>query len=73
MLIHYAGDDERINRGIAAFEEALKKASIEYTIHIYEGAKHAFNNDSNSGRYNKEAAELAWKRTITFFKDQLMV
>ena len=71
MLLHYAGDDQRINQGIPAYEEALKKASIEYTIHMYEGAQHAFNNDTNESRYNKEAAQLAWKRTIDFFKEKL--
>ncbi len=70
MLIHYAGDDQRINAGIPAFEEALKKAGVEYTIHIYEGAGHAFMNDTGQ-RYNKEAAELAWKRTIEFLKAKL--
>ncbi|MGE5740939.1 MAG: dienelactone hydrolase family protein [Candidatus Aminicenantes bacterium RBG_16_66_30] len=70
MLIHYAGDDERIDAGIPAFEEALKKAGVAYTIHIYEGAKHAFMNDTGAN-YNKEAAELAWKRTVDFFKDKL--
>jgi len=71
MLLHYAGNDDRINQGIPAFEEALKKAKISYQIFMYEGASHAFNNDSNPERYNKEAAELAWKRTIDFFKDKL--
>jgi carboxymethylenebutenolidase len=71
IMAHYAGNDERINSGIEAFEEAMKKASIDYQIFIYEGANHAFNNDSNPERYNKEAAELAWKRTIAFFKEKL--
>ena len=71
MLLQYAGNDERINAGIPAFEEALKKASIEYQIFIYEGAGHAFNNDSNPDRYHKEAAELAWERTVAFFKEKL--
>jgi carboxymethylenebutenolidase len=70
MLIHYAGDDERINAGIPAFEEALKQAGVEYTIHMYEGAGHAFLNDTGA-RYNKEAAELAWRRTIAFLKQKL--
>jgi len=70
-LLHYAGLDERINSGIPAFEEALKKASVEYKIYMYEGAKHAFNNDTNASRYHKEAAELAWKRTVAFFKEKL--
>ena len=71
IMAHYAGNDERINSGIKAFEDAMKKAGIEYEIFIYEGASHAFNNDSNPGRYHKEAAELAWKRTIAFFKEKL--
>jgi carboxymethylenebutenolidase len=70
MLIHYAGDDERINAGIPAFEEALKKAGIAYAIHMYPGAGHAFMNDTGP-RYKKEAADLAWKRTIAFLKEKL--
>jgi carboxymethylenebutenolidase len=71
LLLHYAGDDERINKGIPVFEAALKKASIDYKIYMYEGAKHAFNNDTNAARYNKEAAQLAWQRTIAFLKEKL--
>ena len=71
LLLHYAGLDERINAGIPAFEAALKKASVEYTLHRYEGAGHAFNNDTNPDRYHKEAAQLAWKRTIAFLKEKL--
>ncbi len=70
MLIHYAGDDQRINAGIPAFEEALKKAGVEHTIHMYEGAGHAFMNDTGQ-RYNKEAADLAWQRTVDFLKAKL--
>jgi carboxymethylenebutenolidase len=71
LLCHYGGTDKRINAGIEAFEAALKAASIEYKIYIYEGAGHAFFNDTRSERYHKEAAELAWKRTIAFFKEKL--
>jgi carboxymethylenebutenolidase len=72
MLIHYAGDDERINAGIPAFEEALKKAGVDYKICMYPGASHAFFNDTNPPpRYNKEAANLAWQRTLAFFKEKL--
>jgi carboxymethylenebutenolidase len=70
MLIHYAGDDQRIDAGIPAFEEALKKAGVKYKIHVYEGAKHSFMNDTGAN-YHKEAAELAWKRTVAFFKEEL--
>ena len=71
LLLHYAGLDEGINKGIPEYEAALKKASIDYKLYMYEGAQHAFNNDTNTARYNKEAAELAWKRTIAFFKEKL--
>jgi carboxymethylenebutenolidase len=71
LLLHYAGIDERINAGIPAFEEALKKASVNYKIYMYEGAKHAFNNDTFAESYNKDAAQLAWQRTIAFLKERL--
>ena len=71
LLLHYAGLDERINQGISAFEDALKKAGKQYTLHMYEGANHAFNNDTSEARYNKQAADLAWARTIAFFKANL--
>ena len=71
IMAHYAGDDTRINQGIPAFEEALKKNNKEYQIFMYDGAQHAFNNDSNPERYNEKAAKLAWSRTIAFFKEKL--
>ena len=71
VLAHYGSLDKRINAGIEAFESALKKASIDYKIYMYEGAGHAFFNDTNESRYHKEAAELAWKRTIEFFNEKL--
>ena len=71
LLLHYAGLDEGINKGIPAYEAALKKASIDYKMYMYEGAQHAFNNDTNAERYNKEAAQLAWQRTISFLKEKL--
>ena len=70
MLIHYAGLDERINAGIEAFEAALKEAGLDYKIYMYEGAAHAFFNDTGS-RYHEEAAKLAWERTIAFLKEKL--
>ena len=69
LLLHYAGLDEGINKGIPAYEAALKKASVDYRLYMYEGAQHAFNNDTNP-RYNKEAAELAWKRTMAFLREK---
>ena len=70
LLVHYAGEDERINAGIPEFEAALKEASVDYEIHIYDGAKHGFLNNTKDW-YNEEAAKLAWKRTIDFFKKKL--
>jgi carboxymethylenebutenolidase len=71
LLLHYAGTDEMINPGIPAYVKALKAASVDFRLYMYEGAQHAFNNDTNLARYNKEAADLAWKRTIDFFKEKL--
>lgn len=71
LLLHYAGLDDRINAGIPAFEEALKAAGTDYELFIYDGVNHAFNNDTSAARYNKEAADLAWSRTIELFKETL--
>ncbi len=71
LLLHYAGLDERINAGIAAYEEALKNAGVRYQIHVYEGAQHAFNNDTSPARYHAEAARLARERTVAFLKAHL--
>jgi carboxymethylenebutenolidase len=70
VLAHYAGEDERINAGIPDFRAALEKASIEHEIHVYEGARHGFYNDTRP-IYHEEASKLAWKRTIDFFKEKL--
>ena len=70
ILAQYAGDDERINAGIPGYEAALKESGVEYEVHMYEGARHAFFNDT-SERYHEEAAKLAWKRTIAFFNTKL--
>jgi carboxymethylenebutenolidase len=71
LLLQYAENDERINAGIADYEAALKANGKTYELFMYPGAQHAFNNDTNEARYNKEAAELAWGRTIGFFKKNL--
>ena len=71
IMAHYAENDQGINAGIQAFEEALKKNNKEYQIFIYEGTGHAFNNDTNQERYNEKAAKLAWQRTVAFFRDKL--
>jgi carboxymethylenebutenolidase len=71
LLLHYAGLDQRINAGVPAFEAALKAAGKPYALHMYEGVDHAFNNDTNAARFNKAAADLAWSRTLAFFKTHL--
>ena len=71
LMLHYAGLDQRINAGIPAFEEALKAAGVDYQLFIYAGANHAFNNDTSAARYNKEAADLAWSRTVAFLHETL--
>ncbi len=71
LLLHYAGLDERINAAVPAYEEALKKNGKPYELHMYPGANHAFNNDTNAARYDKGAAELAWGRTAAFLKRHL--
>ena len=68
IQLHYGALDERVNAGIAAYEEALKKNNIVYELYMYEGANHAFHNDTAPTRYNEAAAKLAWQRTIDFFK-----
>jgi len=70
LLLHYAGLDQRVNAGIPAFEAALKANHKRFTIYIYPGVNHAFNNDTSS-RYDKAAAELAWSRTLAFLKQEL--
>lgn len=71
VQLHYAGTDERINAGIAVYEEALKQAKVTYELYSYEGAQHAFHNDTAPTRYNEAAAKLAWERTLAFFKKYL--
>lgn len=71
MQLHYGGMDEGVNKGIAAYEEALKSNKITYELYVYEGAQHAFHNDTAPTRYNEAAAKLAWGRTIDFFNKHL--
>lgn len=66
LLLHYAELDTRVNEGWPAYESALKENNKQYTAYIYPGVNHGFNNDTTP-RYDKAAAELAWKRTIEFF------
>jgi carboxymethylenebutenolidase len=71
VQLHYGSLDERVNAGIPAYEEALKTNKINYELYMYEGANHAFHNDTAPTRYNEAAAKLAWQRTIEFFGKHL--
>ena len=67
VQLHYGGLDDRINAGKDAYVDALKKNNIIYEVYVYEGANHAFHNDTAPTRYNEAAAKLAWQRTLDFF------
>jgi carboxymethylenebutenolidase len=71
VQLHYAGLDERVNAGIPAYEEALKKAGVPYELYMYENVQHAFHNDTSVARYNEAAAKIAWARTLAFFGKHL--
>lgn len=71
LLLHYAALDTRVNEGWPVYEAALKENKKDYKAFMYEGANHGFHNDTTP-RYDKAAAELAWKRTVDFFKEKLV-
>jgi carboxymethylenebutenolidase len=70
LLIHYAENDEGVNKGWPTYEAALKANKVRYEAYIYPGTQHGFNNDTTP-RYDKAAATLAWQRTVDFFKKNL--
>jgi carboxymethylenebutenolidase len=72
VQLHYGALDERVNAGVPAYEEALKQHNIRYELYMYDGANHAFHNDTAPARYNEAAAKLAWERTIGFFKKYVL-
>jgi carboxymethylenebutenolidase len=67
VLAMYGGNDARINAGIPAVEDAMKKANKTFDKIIYDGANHAFNNDTNPGSYNANAAKDAWAKMLAWF------
>src|SRR5436190_16896211 len=71
VQLHYGSLDEGVNKGIPAYEEALKANKITYELYMYEGANHAFHNDTSPARYNEAAAKLAWQRTLEFYAKYL--
>jgi carboxymethylenebutenolidase len=70
LMLHYAGNDQGVNAGIAAYETALKANKKKYEVFMYDGKQHGFHNDTTP-RYDAEAAKLAWERTLEFFKKNL--
>ena len=70
LLLQYAGNDQRINDGIAAYETALKANARKYQVYMYDGKQHGFHNDTTP-RYDADAAKLAWSRTLEWFKTYL--
>jgi carboxymethylenebutenolidase len=70
LSLHFAALDNRVNGSWPAYEEALKANGVDYNAYIYDGVNHGFHNDS-TGRYAEAEAELAWQRTVDFFKAQL--
>jgi carboxymethylenebutenolidase len=71
VQMHYAGNDPRVNATRADYEAAMKAANVEFRSYVYEGAEHGFNNDTAGARFNPAAADLAWKRTLSFFETTL--
>jgi carboxymethylenebutenolidase len=70
LLLHYAGNDERLDAGWPAFEQVLKANGVKYQMYMYPGTYHGFHNDTTP-RYDEAAAKLAWSRTLAFFKEHL--
>lgn len=70
LLLHYAELDTRVNEGWPAYEKALKENNKNYTAYMYPQVNHGFYNDTTP-RFDKAAADLAWQRTIDFFKEKL--
>jgi len=70
LLLHYAGNDERVNASWPAYEAALKAAGTRYEAFTYAGTQHGFNNDTTP-RYDPVSAQLAWERTLAVFKATL--
>jgi carboxymethylenebutenolidase len=67
VLVHHGGEDKRLVDGWPEYDKAMTAANVVHEGHIYPGAVHGFNNDATPQRYNKAAADAAWKSTIAWF------
>ncbi|HEY7657186.1 MAG TPA: dienelactone hydrolase family protein, partial [Burkholderiales bacterium] len=70
LLLHFAENDDNVNKTWPAYEQALKANNVRYQAHVYPGTNHGFHNDTTP-RYDEAAAKLSWSRTVAFFKEQL--
>lgn len=71
LMMHYAGEDARVNATIAEFRALLDEFKVAYSLHMYPGTGHGFHNDSSAARYNEAAAKLAWQRSLDLFEGSL--
>jgi carboxymethylenebutenolidase len=71
VMMHYAGDDARVNAMIPEFRARLDAEAVAYSLHMYPGTGHGFHNDTSEARYDATAARLAWSRTLAFFAEYL--
>jgi len=71
LMMHYAGEDERVNGMIPEFRASLDANKIPYSLHMYPGTGHGFHNDTSQARYDEKAARLSWQRTVNFFDHYL--
>ena len=72
-MLHYAGLDERINKGIPEFINALAVNAAPFTMHMYPSVNHAFHSDTNDARFDQDSANLAWQRTVAFWNHYLKI
>ena len=72
-MLHYAGLDERINKGIPEFTNALTVNAAPFSMHVHPGVNHALHNDTKGARFDQESAFLDWQRTVAFLNPYLKI
>ncbi|MDG2196378.1 MAG: dienelactone hydrolase family protein [SAR324 cluster bacterium] len=73
LVLHYAGLDERINKGIPEFINVLTVNAAPFTMHMYPGVNHTFHNETNGARFDQDSAKLAWQRTVAFWNHYIKI